>query len=179
MRLRLLDESAEQVLYWLLTGTTVFVTRGAHEFVLAHLDRVPERPSKRLGRDLPPDLEAIVLTCLAKEPAERSTDGRDLAVALSQCKCAGTWLAAAARAYSKMTDIGPPRSEKTSRPSPPSAARSTVSSAVGRGRADRPDPAGRSRCARSSCRRAEDRRARRALSRRPGSRRSRIRSMSR
>jgi serine/threonine-protein kinase len=85
------------VLYWLLTGSTVFVTRRVQEFVLAHLERVPERPSTRLGRDLPADLEAVVLTCLAKEPAERYVDAGDLAEALSRCKCAGTWPAAAAR----------------------------------------------------------------------------------
>ena len=37
------------------------------------------------------DLEAVVLRCLEKTPAQRFRDAISLAQALEQCQCAGKW----------------------------------------------------------------------------------------
>ena len=59
------------VAYWLLTGRRVFEKRNALQLVLAHAIEPPAPPSRFV--DVPKDLEALVLRCLAKTPAERPT----------------------------------------------------------------------------------------------------------
>jgi serine/threonine-protein kinase len=79
------------VAYLLLAGTPVFSAGSAIEVFAKHLHSAPEPPSARLGRPLPPDLEAIVLSCLAKAPDQRPASARDLRSALEQCAEAGRW----------------------------------------------------------------------------------------
>jgi eukaryotic-like serine/threonine-protein kinase len=85
------------VLYWMVTGTPVFRGRGFHDSVLPHLDKAPERPSQRLGSEVPSDLEAIILKCLAKKPADRYANARELGEALADCSCARGWSGVAAK----------------------------------------------------------------------------------
>ena len=68
-----------------------------------HLHTVPESPSARLrglrpDRSIPADLEAIVLRCLAKSPADRHASATELLDALTACSIAGEWTEADARA---------------------------------------------------------------------------------
>ena len=79
------------VAYYLLTGTPVFAGRSPLETIHHHLQTAPDAPSKRLGRALPADLEALVLTCLAKDPAERPESARALARALAACAEVPAW----------------------------------------------------------------------------------------
>jgi hypothetical protein len=79
------------VLYWMITGTPVFRTTGFPESVMAHLELLPEPPSKRLGANVPADLEAVVLKCLAKKRADRYASARELEEALLACAAAKTW----------------------------------------------------------------------------------------
>jgi eukaryotic-like serine/threonine-protein kinase len=81
--------SVGAVAYWLLTGTPVFDGSSVVEICSQHIHSVPEAPSARLGRALPADLEAVILRCLAKDPAERFASTRLLAEALDRCDCAG------------------------------------------------------------------------------------------
>jgi serine/threonine protein kinase len=67
------------VAYWLLTGRQVFDLDAPMELLTAHVQTPPTPPSRRLGRSLPPALEAVVMRCLAKEPGERPRHARDLA----------------------------------------------------------------------------------------------------
>ncbi|MBC7052240.1 protein kinase, partial [Salmonella enterica subsp. enterica serovar Enteritidis] len=56
------------VAYYLLTGTELF--HGAPAAVLSQqIHALPQRPSSRLGAELPAELERIVMRCLAKDPA--------------------------------------------------------------------------------------------------------------
>lgn len=86
------------VLYWMVTGTPVFRGSGFHESVMAHLDAAPERPSARLGSEVPADLEDVILKCLSKKRADRYRSARELEEALAACGCASAWSTAKARA---------------------------------------------------------------------------------
>ena len=77
--------------YFLLTGTPVFSGRGALETIHHHLQTSPEPLSKRLGRPVPADLEALVLSCLAKDPAARPESARALARAFGSCADVPAW----------------------------------------------------------------------------------------
>lgn len=70
------------VLYWALTGHTPFSAENSMQLLQLHMLAPPEPPSERIGRALPKELEAIVMRCLAKNPAERYAHGRALADAL-------------------------------------------------------------------------------------------------
>jgi serine/threonine-protein kinase len=56
--------------------------------IAAHLYEVPE-PLSRRRPDVPADLEAVILRCLAKEPNARFPDAESLDAALSSCGAAG------------------------------------------------------------------------------------------
>jgi serine/threonine-protein kinase len=56
--------------YFLLTGEQVF-TGNIVEICGHHLHTEPIPPSERLGRELPFELEALVMECLAKKPDDR------------------------------------------------------------------------------------------------------------
>ncbi|HEX6275574.1 MAG TPA: serine/threonine-protein kinase [Polyangiaceae bacterium] len=77
--------------YLLLAGTPVFSAGTAIEVFAKHLHATPEAPSARLGRALPADLEAIVLSCLSKVPDRRPASARELRSALDDCDDAGRW----------------------------------------------------------------------------------------
>jgi hypothetical protein len=75
------------VAYFLLTGRPPFDCDSALQLVLAHAVD-PVTPPGKLRRDLPADLEAVVLRCLEKEARRRFADPSDLARALAACACA-------------------------------------------------------------------------------------------
>jgi serine/threonine-protein kinase len=77
--------------YFLLTGTPVFTGKSALEHIHHHLQTEPEPPSKRLGRALPPKLEAVILSCLEKDPDRRPESARALAEALKACDDVTPW----------------------------------------------------------------------------------------
>ncbi len=84
--------------YFLLTGSHVFEGRTVIEICSQHLLTQPTPPSKRLGRELPADLEALVLACLEKAPAERPASADDFAKRLGRCRLE-PWLNADAVAW--------------------------------------------------------------------------------
>jgi eukaryotic-like serine/threonine-protein kinase len=78
------------VIYYLLTGRPPFKERSGIGTLIAHV-RDPVVPPSELRADIPPDLERIVLECLAKEPIARPTDVNVVERALGRCACAGDW----------------------------------------------------------------------------------------
>ncbi|MEM9187652.1 MAG: serine/threonine-protein kinase [Myxococcota bacterium] len=68
--------------YFLLTGRHVFVANTAVEVCSLHLTGVPESPAAIRGEPLPDALEALVLRCLHKDPADRPSNGRAVVTAL-------------------------------------------------------------------------------------------------
>jgi serine/threonine-protein kinase len=76
--------------YYLLTGRPPFADRTPLQTLAAHLYEpppplTPERP------DISGELEAVILRCLAKKPAERFPDAESLAGALGGGGVAGAW----------------------------------------------------------------------------------------
>jgi serine/threonine-protein kinase len=87
------------VAYFLLTATPPFGGATLVEVCSKHLHAAPDSPSARLGRPLPPALEALVLRCLAKRPDDRPPSAAALAEALDDCPDVPPWTDAAARAW--------------------------------------------------------------------------------
>ena len=87
------------VAYLLLTGTPVFSARTVVEVCAHHLHTQPDPPSERLGRLVPPDLERLVLQCLAKSPADRPQSARALRRDLDRCASIDAWSEAEAASW--------------------------------------------------------------------------------
>jgi serine/threonine-protein kinase len=77
--------------YWLLTGTHVFGGNSIIEVCGHHLHSTPDPPSIRLGARVSPDLEAVLLACLAKRPQDRPASALMLREQLRACVAAGRW----------------------------------------------------------------------------------------
>jgi serine/threonine-protein kinase len=73
------------VAYYLLTGTHVFSGKSVIDVCSRHLSDPPEPPSTRLGEPVDPDLEALILACLAKDPADRPASASAAAQRLATC----------------------------------------------------------------------------------------------
>ena len=77
--------------YFLLTGSPVFQGENIVDICMRHVDTPPVAPSLRLGRPVSPDLEAVILRCLAKSRDDRPQSARELDHLLGQAKVSGTW----------------------------------------------------------------------------------------
>ncbi|MEO8844249.1 MAG: serine/threonine-protein kinase [Kofleriaceae bacterium] len=71
------------VAYFLLTGKTVFDGKTALDVCMKHVTDAPPRPSTMTVTPVPPELEAVIMTCLAKRPADRYASATELAGALT------------------------------------------------------------------------------------------------
>ncbi len=66
------------VAYWLLTGKLVFTAETTMKTLIAHAHSLPEPPSTKTSNRIPPVLDALVLSCLAKDREARPRSARDL-----------------------------------------------------------------------------------------------------
>jgi serine/threonine protein kinase len=71
------------VAYFLLTGTLVFPDPNPMSMALKHVQSVPDPPSQRTELPIPAALEALIMRCLAKRPADRPADAREVAEVLA------------------------------------------------------------------------------------------------
>lgn len=78
------------VAYFLVTGQPPFRGDVPLQVMIAHA-REPVVPPRQLVANVPEDLEAIILKCLAKEPSQRYADSSALEQALGRCACADCW----------------------------------------------------------------------------------------
>ncbi|MGH7584693.1 MAG: serine/threonine-protein kinase [Gemmatimonadales bacterium] len=85
------------VAYWLLTGKLVFTGSTAMELLVQHARTPPTPPSQRTDRKIPADLEDLIMSCLAKDPAERPQSAREFSRRLAGVKDADDWTQALAR----------------------------------------------------------------------------------
>ncbi|MEM7049526.1 MAG: serine/threonine-protein kinase [Acidobacteriota bacterium] len=96
--------------YWLLTGRQVFEVDTVAEVMAAHLRDEP-RPPSAVGVDVPADIEAVIMRCLAKQPGDRWPSADALAEALAGCSEVPTWSGDEAAAWwRRHIPAAPPRS---------------------------------------------------------------------
>ncbi len=79
------------VAYWLLTGRVPFERDTAVAAVLAHVTDRPTPPSRIVTSVIPPALEAVVLACLEKQPANRPQSAGELSRRLQGALGPGGW----------------------------------------------------------------------------------------
>ena len=77
--------------YFLLTGQPIFTAETILELCRKHVAEIPTPPSIRLGRQLSPELEQSILSCLEKNRARRPQTARDLANMLQRASTAQSW----------------------------------------------------------------------------------------
>jgi tRNA A-37 threonylcarbamoyl transferase component Bud32 len=85
--------------YYLLTGRRVFEGSTLAELCNAHLSKVPVQPSEWLGRTVDATLERAIMSCLAKNPAERPSSARGLLDLLERSAVARAWSVSDADAF--------------------------------------------------------------------------------
>jgi serine/threonine protein kinase len=76
--------------YFLLTGEQVF-SGNIVEICGHHLHTEPTPPSERLGRELAPELEALVMQCLAKKPEDRPQSAGEIRKRLAAMLDVARW----------------------------------------------------------------------------------------
>ena len=87
------------VAYWLLTGQLVFTAETSIGLVMQHANMPPVPPSSRTDRPIPRALDDLVLSCLAKDPAQRPQSARELAIRLAEVQGANDWTQERAREW--------------------------------------------------------------------------------
>jgi serine/threonine-protein kinase len=79
------------VAYWLLTGRPVFEGTSSMEILTHHVHTPPAPPSRVTEIAVPPELDALVLSCLEKEPGKRPQTADDLDAALASIPLESLW----------------------------------------------------------------------------------------
>ena len=109
------------IAYFLLVGRHVFSGDSIYEVLAQHVGSDPEPPSAVLGRAVSPDLERIILRCLAKKAEERPANAAELLQAFEQCEVSGEWGQRQARDWWTLWRARhPDAAEPTDEPSTPS-----------------------------------------------------------
>jgi serine/threonine-protein kinase len=97
-----------EVLYFLLCGRPPFQAESVGAVMFAQIHEAARAPSHFLGRQLPRDVEVVVMRALQKDPAARYGTAAELALALSQCTLAGKWTFGDAALIARQTSRPPP-----------------------------------------------------------------------
>ncbi|HZA97696.1 MAG TPA: serine/threonine-protein kinase [Gemmatimonadales bacterium] len=87
------------VAYWLLTGKLVFEADTPMGLLMHHVHTQPVPPSQRSELTIPLVLDSLVLSCLAKDPADRPQAARELSVRLREVESVGGWTQERARLW--------------------------------------------------------------------------------
>ncbi len=85
--------------YWLLTGHLVFDAPSPMALLMQHTSSAPVAPSTRCELPIPPDLDQLMLDCLAKDPARRPASADELGRRLEAIRLDEPWNQAQARAW--------------------------------------------------------------------------------
>jgi serine/threonine-protein kinase len=87
------------VAYWLLAGVTPFEADAAGEVLRMHAQTPAPALSARAKQPIPARLEALVMRCLAKEPADRPEDADRMREELAALAAGAPWPAAEAHSW--------------------------------------------------------------------------------
>jgi serine/threonine-protein kinase len=75
----------------MLTGRQVFEAQSAMQMIAHHIHTPPDPPSRHAPAPIPADLDAVVMACLAKRPADRPASAEELGELLGQCEVEQPW----------------------------------------------------------------------------------------
>jgi serine/threonine-protein kinase len=87
------------VAYSLLPGERVFTGVTPMKVLMVHVDNAPVAPSLRTEQPISPDVDALVLSCLQKDPSRRPQNADALYSMASACRTNDTWDQQAARQW--------------------------------------------------------------------------------
>jgi serine/threonine-protein kinase len=90
------------VAYFLLTGQLVFEAATPMKMMLEHLNNTPVPPSARSELPIPPEIDALVMSCLEKDPSRRPQDAESLFKLACGCHICETWNHDRARSWWQM-----------------------------------------------------------------------------
>jgi serine/threonine-protein kinase len=79
------------VAFWLVTGKLVFEGPGTIQVMSDHLHTPPPLPSSRTDVALPPELDALILACLEKDPSARPSSAAELQARLQAIPLSTVW----------------------------------------------------------------------------------------
>ena len=77
----------------------VFEAESPLKMLIQHIHTEPVPPSVRLGQPVPSSLEAVILSCLKKDPASRPGSAEELSELLAGCDVGDPWTPAMAREW--------------------------------------------------------------------------------
>jgi hypothetical protein len=83
----------------MLTGRPVFDEITYAAMLMAHVQKEPPQPSQHTEQLVPPSLDAIVLDCLRKAPADRIQSAAEVRARLDAVELAEPWTAGQARRW--------------------------------------------------------------------------------
>lgn len=87
------------VAYYLLTGTRVFDGATPMKVLMQHVHETPAPPSDRSELEIPASVDALVMTCLAKDPDRRPRNASALLHLVDACRTPDTWDEEGARTW--------------------------------------------------------------------------------
>jgi serine/threonine-protein kinase len=87
------------VAFWLLTGELVFTAETPMKLLMAHAHSAPQPPSAKTELPIPLELDELVLSCLAKDRANRPASASDLLQRLQAVKLESSWTDERARTW--------------------------------------------------------------------------------
>jgi serine/threonine-protein kinase len=79
------------VAYWLLSGKLVFEEETFVATLLAHAQKPPVPVSQRTEMDIPSPLEALIMSCLEKDPQRRPSSAAEIRRSLTDGRLADSW----------------------------------------------------------------------------------------
>ncbi len=79
------------VAYWMLTGQPPFTSESPVKLIVDHIKTAPIRPSDLSELPIHPELEALVLKCLEKDPADRYQSATEVEAALAAIEFDESW----------------------------------------------------------------------------------------
>jgi hypothetical protein len=79
------------VAYWMLTGRPLFDGSSSIDLIIDHVKTIPDPPSAVSELSIPPELDAIVVKLLEKDPDDRYQTAEELAAALQGVSLERPW----------------------------------------------------------------------------------------
>ena len=77
--------------YWLATGRLVFEADSPIQMMIRHIQEEPTPPSRLSEVEVPPELDRVLLACLAKKPEDRPQSALELARLLEAIPATSAW----------------------------------------------------------------------------------------